>query len=140
VRSIPGLPYYFIGRYGSSIVSTSQLIDHQNVTGWFLLPGKADERFVYNVRIIRNGGYSTRGVDVIQESDPGVCFTCICSFKKPEKISTPSIDVRQRLEFRKEFSAVLHNKQPQEHEVMPGVDAPWYAEPVGMYSGSSVPY
>ncbi|TKA71387.1 hypothetical protein B0A55_04023 [Friedmanniomyces simplex] len=102
--------------------------EYKNVTGWFLLPGKANERFVYNVRIIRNGGYSTRGVDVVQESDPGVCFTCICSFKKPEKKSTPSMDVRQQLDLRSEFSVVLENMQPHEHEEMPGVDAPWYWE------------
>ncbi|KAK5687017.1 hypothetical protein LTS10_001154 [Elasticomyces elasticus] len=99
-----------------------------NVTGWFLLPGKANERFIYNVRTIRNGGYSTRGVDVVQESDPGVCFTCICSFKKPEKTSTPSIDVRPRLDLQHEFGAVLSDKKPHEHQEMPGVDAPWYWE------------
>jgi len=53
----------------------------QNITGYFLQAGKASERFIYTVRIIRDGGYSTRGVDVVQESDPAVCFTCICSFK-----------------------------------------------------------
>ncbi|TKA33380.1 hypothetical protein B0A54_14076 [Friedmanniomyces endolithicus] len=113
--------------YAASKTIPKGMILH-NVTGWFLLPGKADERFIYNVRIIRDGGYSTRGVNVVQESDPGVCFTCICSFKKPEKESTPSIDIRQRLDLRKEFSAVLMNKQPHEHEEMPGVDAPWYWE------------
>lgn len=57
------------------------------MTGWFLLAGKADERFVYRVRTIRDGGISTRGVDVVQESDPGICFTCICSFKSMEVLS-----------------------------------------------------
>ncbi|KAK0938903.1 hypothetical protein LTR29_009514 [Friedmanniomyces endolithicus] len=123
-----------VSSYGNPVT------EKRNVTGWFLLPGKADERFIYNVRIIRDGGYSTRGVDVVQESDPGVCFTCICSFKKPEKESTPSIDIRQRLDLRKEFSAVLMNKQPHEHEEMPGVDAPWYARLVYMKRGSSAPY
>ncbi|KAK1044794.1 hypothetical protein LTR33_015268, partial [Friedmanniomyces endolithicus] len=128
LRPILGPPCHPIGLYGSGVMRTFRLIVHQNVTGWFLLPGKADERFIYNVRIIRNGGYSTRGVDVVQESDPGVCFTCTCSFKKPEKESTPRIDIRQRLDLRKEFSAVLRDKQPHEHEEMPGVDAPWYWE------------
>jgi len=62
---------------------------------------------------------------VIQESDPGVCFTCICSFKKPEKASLPSLDVRQTLDLQDEFAAVLRNREPHEHEEMPGVDAPW---------------
>ena len=97
----------------------------QNVTGWFLLPGKASERFVYTVRTIRDGGYSTRGVDVVQESNPGVCFTCICSFKRPEKITVPALDVRQRLDLQTEYSVALQGKEPHEHQEMPGVDAPW---------------
>ena len=54
------------------------------------MAGKANERFIYTVRRIRDGGYSTRGVDVVQESDPGFCFTCICSFKS-RCIATSSI-------------------------------------------------
>jgi acyl-CoA thioesterase len=95
------------------------------VTGWFLLAGKANERFTYSVRRIREGGYTTRGVEVVQESDPMICFTCICSFKKAEKASSPSLDARQRVDFQKEYGLVLKGKKPMDHEEMPGVDAPW---------------
>ena len=118
----------------------------QNVTGWFLLLGKANERFIYTVRKIRDGGYCTRGVDVVQESTQDVCFTCICSFKStyafqtsctnevlnviemtgPERDLLKKIDVRHDIDLQKTFEAALGNMRPEEHEEMPGVDAPWY--------------
>ena len=111
------------------------------------MAGKANERFIYTVRNIRDGGYSTRGVDVVQESEPGFCFTCICSFKRkyrphalafrkqcliyvyvigPEKKSTQSMDVRQHINLRSTFASALGNMKPSDHPEMPGVDAPWY--------------
>ncbi|KAK5170269.1 uncharacterized protein LTR77_004855 [Saxophila tyrrhenica] len=99
-----------------------------NVTGWFLLLGKADERFTYRVRKIRDGGYCTRGVDVLQETGSVVSFTCICSFKRPERKSTKTLDIQSTIDLRKEYAAVLGNKRPDEHQEMPGVDAPWYWE------------
>lgn len=93
------------------------------------MAGKANERFTYSVRTIRDGGISTRGVDVVQESDPGVSFTCICSFKRPEKATMPSVDIKQQLDVHQEFDIALNGRRPEEHPFMPGVDAPWYAGP-----------
>ena len=46
----------------------------------------------------------------------------------PEKTSTQKIDVRHDMDLRKTFAAALGNMQPDEHQEMPGVDAPWYWE------------
>lgn len=117
------------------------------MTGWFLLAGKANERFIYRVRTIRDGGISTRGVDVMQESDPGVCFTCVCSFKRqslwpphfigppnllpgPEKTSIPQISAKQHIDLQSTFEVALQGKRPEDHPEMPGIDAPWSASGV----------
>ena len=86
----------------------------QNMTGFFVLPGRIDAPFTYNVRRIRDGGvYSPRSVEVYQvtsdESSQPVnkrskgqsntmlrqsggtgrtpCFTATVSFKKREDIT-----------------------------------------------------
>ena len=45
----------------------------------------------------------------------------------PEKKSMKTIDVRHDMDLRETFSTALGNMKPDEHQEMPGVDAPWYA-------------
>jgi hypothetical protein len=46
----------------------------------------------------------------------------------PEKKSIQTIDVRHDLDLRKTFASALGSMKPDEHQEMPGVDAPWYWE------------
>ena len=56
-----------------------------------------------------------------QDSGKGVCFTCICSFKRPE----PSYNERSlELDLRKEYAIVLENKRAEDWPECPGVDSP----------------
>lgn len=78
----------------------------------------------------------------MQESDPGVCFTCVCSFKRrmgrihlwprlrltitgPEKASIPQISAKQHMDLQSQFGVALQGKRPNDHPEMPGIDAPW---------------
>lgn len=79
------------------------------------MAGKANKRFTYSIRRIRDAGYTTRGVDVVQESELFLCLSCICSFKKPEKASIPSINISQQMDLQSEFAAALRNKRPDDH-------------------------
>ncbi|KAK4555025.1 hypothetical protein LTR86_007791 [Recurvomyces mirabilis] len=137
-RTYGGHVYMQAAYAASKTVPKGQVL--HNITGWFLLPGKASERFTYHVRELRTGGYSARAVDVTQESDPGVSFSCICSFKKAEKPGQPSLDIRQHLDLEKEYATVLKGKKPSEHEEMPGVDAPWYWDFTARNNGYTDPF
>lgn len=48
---------------------------------------------------------------------------------EPEKPNAPSLDQQQRVDLRREYAAVLEGLRPEEHEEMPGIDTPWYAQP-----------
>ena len=43
----------------------------------------------------------------------------------PEKQSLQKIDVRHDMDLRTTFAAALGDMKPNQHEEMPGVDAPW---------------
>lgn len=94
----------------------------QNITGWFTLQGVTDRPFVYRVETIREGGsYCQRQVNVTQDPSKGVCFTCICSFKKPEA----SNNERQLdLDLGEKYKDVLLGKVPEDWPECPGVDSP----------------
>ncbi|KAF2397700.1 Thioesterase/thiol ester dehydrase-isomerase [Trichodelitschia bisporula] len=97
-----------------------------SITGWFTLQGDTSRPFVYRVRNVRQGGsYCQRQVDVWQEPDleKGVCFTAICSFKRPE----PTYNDRQHEgDLRAKYKAVLDGKRPEDWPEAPGVDSPYY--------------
>ena len=48
------------------------------------------------------------------------------SASEPEKPSIPSLNVKQTMDLRKTFRKALGNMKPDEHQEMPGIDAPWY--------------
>ena len=47
---------------------------------------------------------------------------------EPEKPNAPSLDQQQQIDLRREYAAVLEGLRPEEHEEMPGIDTPWYAQ------------
>jgi len=97
-----------------------------SITGWFTLVGNTTKPFVYRVEVIRDGGgYCQRQVNVTQDSTKGVCFTCVCSFKRPE----PSYNERKlKVDLREKYNSVLKNKRPEDWPECPGVDSPYWWE------------
>lgn len=96
----------------------------QNVTGNFLLPGFIDIPFVYKVHIIRDGrSYATRIVNVTQAQGKGICFTCTCSFKRPEE---SPLDIQEEVNVWHKYQDVLRGRRPEDFEECPGMDVPWY--------------
>lgn len=80
--------------------------------------------FVYEVSIVRDGrSYCTRTVTVTQAEGKGVCFTCTCSFQRPE---TSILDVEKPLNIWREYASVLKEKTPESFPISPDVDLPWY--------------
>lgn len=77
------------------------------------------------MRRVRDGGrYCLRAVEVQQASEAGPCFTCTCSFKRPEPTlfsHQPQINLQQK------YLSVLKGKSPQDHPYAPGADTPWWA-------------
>ena len=57
----------------------------------------------------------------------------------PEKKSTQSPDVGQNMDLRCTFASALGNLKPEEHQEMPGVDAPWCVRPLWHFSTMDVP-
>ncbi|QDS75990.1 hypothetical protein FKW77_004369 [Venturia effusa] len=97
-----------------------------NITGWFTLQGQTDRPFVYRVENIREGGsYCQRQVNVTQDASKGVCFTCICSFKKAEVSNN-----ERQLDFdlREKYKAVLRGKKAEDWPECPGIDSPYWWE------------
>ena len=95
--------------------------------------------FVYTVRYVRDGGrYSIRAVDARQESE--ICFTAICSFKRPEKYGAEHYQNHQPpaplMKDNNNYDSVLLNpktgklRSPVEFCLAPGADAPWYIRAV----------
>jgi Thioesterase-like superfamily len=98
------------GGWGLNLEWDADEGDAQNMTGFFILPGKIDMPFTYKVRTLRDGGvYCLRAVEVFQEPYEGLapsigtiaeassnrrgvgqsqiptpCFTATISFKRKE--------------------------------------------------------
>lgn len=99
----------------------------QSVSGFFLLPGRLDVPFIYAVRHVRDGGnYCLRAVEVRQKGR--VCFSSLCSFKRPEAQQHNLSHQPPFSELEKRYESVLRGKRPQDHPVAPGIDAPWYIQ------------
>jgi acyl-CoA thioesterase II len=93
------------------------------VNGYFVLEGDSSIPFVYRVQTIRNGrSYCTRIVNVTQAEGKGICFTCTCSFKRPEG---GHLDVQEEIDLGKKYNVVLAGKQPEDWEEAPGMGVPW---------------
>ncbi|EMC97947.1 hypothetical protein BAUCODRAFT_155205 [Baudoinia panamericana UAMH 10762] len=106
----------------SQTIGDGFLLHH--ISGNFILPGLVNIPFVYKVHIIRDGrSYATRIVNVTQAQEKGICFTCTCSFKRPE---TSPLEVQERLDIWKQYSTVLDGKHPADFDEIPGMDVPWY--------------
>jgi acyl-CoA thioesterase II len=98
----------------------------QDMTGTFILPGRLDVPYVYTVRHIRDGSmYCTRAVDARQNGK--ICFSCLCSFKRPEGQQTFH---HQPAPAQERFKALLAGKKPEDHLPSPSVDADWWIEQV----------
>lgn len=96
------------------------------MTGYFTLPGSSDLPFVYSVRQIRDGGsFCVRTVDVTQEDTRGICFTCTCSFKRPERTL---LDVQKRTDIVKLYQRALGGKAPHEHQDAPSSEHKWFRD------------
>lgn len=98
----------------------------QSVTGYFTLPGNSNLPFVYSVRTVRDGGsFCVRTIDVTQGDIKGICFTCTCSFKRPDP--TP-LDIQQHVNVSRIYEAVLGGKSPAEHRDMPSSEHKWFRD------------
>jgi hypothetical protein len=76
------------------------------------------------VHLIRDGrSYATRIVNVTQREGKGICFTCTCSFKIPER---SFYDLQDKVNLWEKYAAVLAGKKPEDFEECPGADLPWY--------------
>lgn len=100
----------------------------QSVTGFFILMGDADLPFVYNVRTVRNGkSFCVRSVEVTQEETKGACFTCTCSFKRPD--ATP-IEFQETEDIGRKYAMVLKGKKPSDHRDALSIETPWFVSPM----------
>jgi acyl-CoA thioesterase len=130
------------------------------MTGFFILPGRIDVPFMYQVRKVRDGGvYSLRSVEVHQprpENPPGsraarehvtlgeaqsraahlaLCFTATVSFKRRED---PASFVGFRYQtphmsaghLGRTYANVL-GKKLEDHPNAPGADAMWWTRSLG---------
>jgi acyl-CoA thioesterase len=71
--------------------------------------------------VIREGkGYVQRRVDVTQEEENGVIFTCVCSFKTPEA----NVNERLKKKSLEEYQSVFQGKAIDSLPEAPGVDSP----------------
>lgn len=73
--------------------------------------------------------YSLRSVDVRQEG--AICFTCICSFKRPERNNPYSH--QKTVDISQEYRSALQGKKIEDHPHAPGADVRWWVE--GVESG-----
>jgi len=97
------------------------------VTGFFTLLGASKIPFVYTVRPVRDGkSYAVRTVEVTQEETRGVCFTCSCSFKRPERAGEGRVHVQRGLVVEEEYEAVLEGKRPEDHPDQMSLMQHWY--------------
>lgn len=97
----------------------------KNITGWFVLGGKPNEHYIYEVHKIRDGyNYCTRSVTVIQDAGQAM-FTCTCSFKREEE---SPFDVQEHVDLKKKYSEVISGKEnePMLHDVAPSNDSEYF--------------
>ncbi|KAF4207163.1 hypothetical protein CNMCM8927_003734 [Aspergillus lentulus] len=116
--------------YAQSAYAASKTVDKgfviHDMTGTFILPGLLDVPYVYTVRHTRDGSmYCTRAVDARQNGK--ICFSCLCSFKRPEG---PQTFHHQPAPAQERFGSLLAGKKPEGHLASPSVDADWWIEQV----------
>ncbi|PYH46350.1 acyl-CoA thioesterase [Aspergillus saccharolyticus JOP 1030-1] len=118
--------------YAQSAYAASQTVEKgfliHDITGTFILPGRLDIPYEYSVRHLRDGrSYSTRAIDARQAGQ--ICFSAVCSFKRPEEAAaTASAFAHQPAPVQERYAALLAGKHPQDFEVSPGVDADFYID------------
>jgi hypothetical protein len=93
---------------------------YQSTTGYFTQLGRCDLPFIYHIQTVRNGrGFCVRTVNVTQEEGKGICFSCHCSFKRPEP---GSINWQERVNMNEKYGVVLDGvKSTWEMEEAPSV-------------------
>ncbi|KAF2140543.1 uncharacterized protein K452DRAFT_288621 [Aplosporella prunicola CBS 121167] len=114
--------------YAQAVWAAAQTVNEglvvHTVTGFFTREGKTNVPFVYKVRRIKDGRrFCTRTVEVVQEPEKGVCFTCTCSFKRDEP---DVVNYQETVNLKEKYKLALGDKQPHEWPEAPGVDSPWY--------------
>lgn len=113
----PWKPVFARGTFGGHVLAQSAYTAAKTVpsgfylhgiSSYFLAPGANNEPFVYKVHRLRTGrGFATRVVEVYQKT-LGCCFTCTCSFTRPQKNIKPSTSSRD--DYKSEDG--LHYAQP----------------------------
>ncbi|KIW06380.1 acyl-CoA thioesterase II [Verruconis gallopava] len=97
--------------YAASKTVAKGMMIH-SVTGYFTMLGLADEPFTYEVSVVRTGkNYSVRNVNVTQEDDPTICFSCICSFKRSEP---DFMNVQEEHDVKETYAPLMGDKEPQD--------------------------
>ncbi|KAK8232402.1 thioesterase-like superfamily-domain-containing protein [Phyllosticta capitalensis] len=117
--------------YAQAVWAASQTVRRgfvvNNVTGFFIFPGDTTRPFIYHVRNLRDGGrYCTRSVDVVQDPQRGVCFTCTCIFKVDEEPG--DYDFQEPCDLAQKYGSALGDRRPEDWSEAPSVDSPWYWE------------
>ncbi|KAK7529459.1 thioesterase-like superfamily-domain-containing protein [Phyllosticta citribraziliensis] len=125
--------------YAQAVWAASQTVRRgfvvSNVTGFFILPGDTTRPFVYHVRTTRDGGrYCTRSVDVFQEPQGGICFTCTCMFKVDEQ---SDYDCQDPYDLPRRYRSALGDRRPEDWPEAPSVDSPWYWEMQAANNGTN---
>lgn len=65
-------------------------------------------------------------MDVFQNSREDASFSCICSFKRPER-NQRSVRIVQKANHREKYGGFITEKKPENWPEAPTVDSPWYA-------------
>ncbi|KAL1969301.1 hypothetical protein VTN77DRAFT_9493 [Rasamsonia byssochlamydoides] len=100
-----------------------------NISGFFLRLGQLDVPFIYSVRHVRDGGnFCLRAVEARQKGR--VCFSCLCSFKRPETQQANSSHQPPFSDLRRRYGSLIRGKRPEDHPLAPGIDAPWHIQAV----------
>ncbi|PGH17626.1 acyl-CoA thioesterase II [Helicocarpus griseus UAMH5409] len=98
-----------------------------NITGSFTLPGMDGIPYTYTVRHVREGStYCLRAVDVSQGE--GVCFSCLCSFKRAER--GYNYEHQQPANIQQRYKVALDGKKIEDHPLAPAVDRPSWNEEI----------
>jgi len=108
---------YAQAAYAASRTVESGFLIH-SVTGYFTTIGLADEPFIYEVQTVRNGkNYCVRKVDVWQIEKSNICFSSICSFKRPE---VHFLNIQRPRNLYREYSSLFGGKSISDLEIKSG--------------------
>ncbi|KAK2745243.1 hypothetical protein FQN57_003938 [Myotisia sp. PD_48] len=118
--------------YGHAAYAASKTVKRgfmlHNVTGSFTMPGIKGIPFVFHVTHVRDGGtYCLRSVEVRQRDE--TCFSCLCSFKRPETRGN-TFSHQPVCDYEEKYKLTLGGKKKEDHPLAPGTDSPAFAREV----------